>query len=792
MQTHAAIASEGMEELFEQLGVHLADLVAREMHFPDQIGALAQIKARPRQRFVHRNMGVAEARDAGKIAERFSDRLTDHDAGIFDRVVHVDVQIARRLHIQIDAGMARQTVQHMVKKTDAGGNFGFAAAVEIKLDLDTGFLGGTGKGCGTGHGDWPIAQGAGVYLSQPEKSFVKHIVARLVAGPSSRGFDRKPCGQRANLAVKSKSLFHDLLRTMSLPVFAGLSASLVSILLYGVLSAITVMYRQHLAAASGQPVQGVPWLFLIVLGAVCVIFAGATAWFVGWRFSRALDTFSQSLITRQEDDPIDINEMPFVELRRLRAGLTRTVGRLKRDNVRLRELAFIDPKTGMATPTHLQRHIEETLPTASFEAPAAYFLLDIDHFSRLVDEFGTTGSERLIASIAAQLRAALDKVSPQAKFALRGHLLSHLSTDTFALYLPTAISRDLVIDIGRAIRQSFSAPIAFEGQYIDISISAGVVMAPEDAEAAMSLRPHAELALEQARKDRGSGFRFFSPNLNRLVRGKYQLEAELRQAIQNREFFPVFQPKIEFSTGRVIGAEALARWRRPNGNTVSPATFIPIAEETGLIALIGEHILEAACAAAESWRREGHVVSVAVNVSPRQFQRKDLAKSIAACLQRTALPPSLLELEITESVAVAEPEKVAEILRPLRALGIKLAIDDFGTGHSNLSALTQLPFDVFKIDRQFVSALETDPRAPAIVEMILAMAETLGLKTVAEGVETVRQADFLRRRGCTIGQGFLYSPGLPQDAFLDFLRGWQPASVAPAATPPQLMRAARL
>ena len=217
----------------------------------------------------------------------------------------------------------------------------------------------------------------------------------------------------------------------------------------------------------------------------------------------------------------------------------------------------------------------------------------------------------------------------------------------------------------------------------------------------------------------------------------------------------------------------------PNGKIISPNTFIPLAEETGLVTQIGEQVLEAACESARIWMQEGFNATVAVNVSPRQFQATDLTETVLSILKRTGLPPNRLELEITESMAVSEPEKVARVMRPLRSLGTKLAIDDFGTGHSNLSILTQLPFDVFKIDRQFVSALESDEQAPAIIEMILAMAETLGLKTVAEGVETERQADFLRRRGCSMAQGFLYSSGLPHEAFMDFIRGWTSNSQSP-------------
>lgn len=311
------------------------------------------------------------------------------------------------------------------------------------------------------------------------------------------------------------------------------------------------------------------------------------------------------------------------------------------------------------------------------------------------------------------------------------------------------------------------------GQSVSLGISGGIVMAPEDADTVSKMFRHAELALKQVRKDTGSGFRYFSPRLNRVARGKYMLEAELREAVANHEFKTHFQPKVDFQTGKVVGAEALARWIRPNGKIISPNTFIPLAEETGLVTQIGEQIMEAACRSARVWMDEGFDATVAVNVSPRQFQSTDLTEVVLSILKRSGLPPHRLELEITESMAVSEPEKVARVMRPLRSLGTKLAIDDFGTGHSNLSILTQLPFDVFKIDRQFVSALEADEQAPAIIEMILAMAETLGLKTVAEGVETERQADFLRRRGCSMAQGFLYSAGLPHDSFLEFLRNWK-------------------
>lgn len=237
----------------------------------------------------------------------------------------------------------------------------------------------------------------------------------------------------------------------------------------------------------------------------------------------------------------------------------------------------------------------------------------------------------------------------------------------------------------------------------------------------------------------------------------------------------VFQPKVSLQTGAMVGAEALARWRRADGTVVSPGVFIPIAEELGLIPQLGEQVLRHACRAAVRWNSSrAEPVQVAVNVSALQFDDPDFIPSVYRALDDFGVDPRLLELEITESAAVADADRVARIMWPLRNRGVRLAIDDFGTGHSNFTSLTRLPFDVFKIDQQFVRALSTDSQAPAIVEMILAMAEALGQETVAEGVETREQTEFLTSRACTIGQGYYFSPPLPADEFDTFLRTYRP------------------
>ena len=559
---------------------------------------------------------------------------------------------------------------------------------------------------------------------------------------------------------------------MTIPAFASLAGIVMATGIFSVLLAIEIAYR---FLFTHEPVSSLPNppVVLAVEIVVALVAAGGTSYLAASKFRNSLDRFNDYLNDARGDGRTDLADMQFAELRRLRAGVTRTVGKLRRENALLRETAFIDPRTGLTNMIAVDRAIAATLAQATFEAPAALIMLDLDRFTRASEQLGSYASDALLAQAGQRLKDELGGISGPSGAALRDATIAALQADEFAIYMPHAVSREHVATIARAVRQAFAAPFELNGQAVTLGISGGIVMAPEDADSAQKLFRHAELALRLVRDEATSGFRFFTPRLTRVARGKYKLEDELREAVANREFKAVFQPKVDFRTGKIVGAEALARWRRHNGKIISPAAFIPLAEETGLISQIGEQILEAACQSARVWMREGLDVSVAVNVSPRQFEKGNLTDTVMDVLKRTGLHPNRLELEITESMAVESPAKVAEVMGPLRMMGMKLAIDDFGTGHSNLSMLTQLPFDVFKIDRQFVSALEGDKQAPAIVEMILAMAETLGLQTVAEGVETERQADFLRRRGCTMGQGFLYSPGLPHGAFLDFLRAFR-------------------
>jgi diguanylate cyclase (GGDEF)-like protein len=428
-------------------------------------------------------------------------------------------------------------------------------------------------------------------------------------------------------------------------------------------------------------------------------------------------------------------------------------------------MAYTDPVTRLPNRLRFISKLEGAVDRAG---QSVYLVIcDLDRFRQINVNFGPRVADMALATIAERLRATASQAQTGQFF------IGRLGADQFGIIFPDA-DQSTVSAYLIAAEKAVCEGMMLEDQHVRLTASFGAACAPKDAAAATDLLKQAETALKEAKRLPGMRRAFFDQGLLAQARAKAKLEEELREGLDRGEFVAVFQPKVKFESGELVGAEALARWRRPDGAIVSPGVFIPIAEELGLIAQLGKSVMRDACFAAAGWNRKGVNASIAVNVSPHQFDDPDFISSVYQVLDDSGLSPEKLELEITESAAVADPDRVARIMWPLRNRGVRLAIDDFGTGHSNFASITRLPFDVFKIDQQFVRALSTDPHAPAIVEMILAMAEALGQETVAEGVETKEQADFLLRRACTIGQGYYYSPPLPADEFDAFVRSWRP------------------
>ncbi|RYC29138.1 EAL domain-containing protein [Lichenibacterium minor] len=376
----------------------------------------------------------------------------------------------------------------------------------------------------------------------------------------------------------------------------------------------------------------------------------------------------------------------------------------------------------------------------------AVLAVDLDRFEQVNDTLGHRVGDALLRKVAERLATALGPADAAARF----------GGDAFAV-LQDGVSRDEdAAVLARRIVDLLGRAYMVEGHLINIGASVGVALAPTDGADAAALIRNADLALRRAKLDGRGGFRFFEPEMDERVQARRRLELDLRRAVAAQEFELVYQPQMNLETNRIVGCEALIRWRHPERGTVSPGDFIPLAEEVGLIVGIGEWVLRTACREAARWPGD---LTVAVNLSPAQFRGGGFVATVASALEESGLDPRRLELEITEGLLLHDSEANVATLHALRGLGLRIAMDDFGTGYSSLSYLRSFPFDRIKIDRSFVSG---DPSggtggAMAIVRAVAGLGAALGMATVAEGVETPEQMDSIRREGCTDVQGFLIS-----------------------------------
>ena len=376
----------------------------------------------------------------------------------------------------------------------------------------------------------------------------------------------------------------------------------------------------------------------------------------------------------------------------------------------------------------------------------AVLAVDLDRFEQVNDTLGHRVGDALLRKVAERLATALGPADAAARF----------GGDAFAV-LQDGVSRDEdAAALARRIVDLLGRAYMVEGHLINIGASVGVALAPTDGADAAALIRNADLALRRAKLDGRGGFRFFEPEMDERVQARRRLELDLRRAVAAQEFELVYQPQMNLETNRIVGCEALIRWRHPERGTVSPGDFIPLAEEVGLIVGIGEWVLRTACREAARWPGD---LTVAVNLSPAQFRGGGFVATVASALEESGLDPRRLELEITEGLLLHDSEANVATLHALRDLGLRIAMDDFGTGYSSLSYLRSFPFDRIKIDRSFVSG---DPSggsggAMAIVRAVAGLGAALGMATVAEGVETPEQMDSIRREGCTDVQGFLIS-----------------------------------
>lgn len=482
------------------------------------------------------------------------------------------------------------------------------------------------------------------------------------------------------------------------------------------------------------------------------------------------------------------------ELETLGRAINRMMQRLDASMKRIQQLAFVDTVTELPNRDQFRTESDELIKVSvAANTVGSVVALDVDRFTHVQSTLGQVAGQELLGLVSERLAAAVrasDRIVRLKTCGNRPALLARLNGSEFAILLPDLTDPTEAGRFAQLVAASLRQPFELGSHRIVLGASAGIAVFPHDGETGEEVIRSAELALSHARNAGGGRVVFFTRKLNQRALEKLVLENEIRAGIEHGQFVAFFQPKIDLGTGRICGCEALVRWNHPTHGLVSPGRFIEAAEETGLIGPLGDAVMRDVAFKAAGWLSRGLAVRVAVNVSAVQFQDDNFTRKVFQVLQESGLPPTLFELEITESIAMSDPERVGRLLEPIRAKGVRIAMDDFGTGHSNLASLTRLPFDVFKIDQSFVQALGKDRTAPTMIETIIAMAGGLNYETVAEGVETPEQAAFLKARGATIGQGYLFGEPMPAEQFEAYVRKWAatgmsiPAVAAPAPPPP--------
>jgi diguanylate cyclase (GGDEF)-like protein/PAS domain S-box-containing protein len=421
----------------------------------------------------------------------------------------------------------------------------------------------------------------------------------------------------------------------------------------------------------------------------------------------------------------------------------------RKAEARIAYMAHHDGLTNLPNRELYQERLKEVLENGqASNQRLAVLCLDLDLFKRVNDSLGHPIGDRLLKMVAERLRAQV-----------RGNnLAARLGGDEFAIILSSNVSPNEVFDFAARLIKVLSAAYEIDGNEVVIGASVGIALSPGDGTTSDELMRNADLALYRAKEDGGGVHRFFEREMDRQVQRRRDMELDLRRALTNGEFELHYQPLVKIATDRISGFESLLRWRHPDKGMISPADFIPVAEDIGLIVAIGEWVLREACTEAVKWPPE---VKVAVNLSAVQFRSRNLVQVVISALAQSGLSPGRLELEITESVFLAETEANLAILHQLRELGISISMDDFGTGYSSLSYLRSFPFDKIKIDRSFVKDLARRSDCVAIVRAISGLGRSLNITTTAEGVETIDQLDWLRAEGCDEVQGFLFSAAKP-------------------------------
>ncbi|KRR29582.1 diguanylate cyclase [Bradyrhizobium retamae] len=430
----------------------------------------------------------------------------------------------------------------------------------------------------------------------------------------------------------------------------------------------------------------------------------------------------------------------------------------KRAEARLTFMAQHDGLTGLPNRNLLRQQMDDILLRTRRNAEkVAVLVLGLDHFKAVNDTLGHGIGDKLLRGVAKRLQSMLREEDA----------LARLNSDEFAVIQSGVTRPEDAISMARRLLDAIADPYLLDGHSVVIGASIGVAMSPSDGDESEKLLKNADLALSRAKNDSRGTFSFFEAGMDARAQARRKIETDLREAVHTGALRPYYQPLVDLASGRITGFEALVRWPHPERGMISPAEFIPVAEETGLINAVGGLMLRRACTDAAQWPDD---VRVAVNLSPLQFRVGNLLSLVVETLEQSGLPAKRLELEITETLLLEKSSEVLATLHALRALGVRISMDDFGTGYSSLSYLRSFPFDKIKIDQSFVRDLVANPDAQAIVRSIISLGKGLGVTITAEGVESEAEVNCLRNEGCHEGQGFLFSRARPNAEIVSLLK----------------------
>ena len=441
--------------------------------------------------------------------------------------------------------------------------------------------------------------------------------------------------------------------------------------------------------------------------------------------------------------------------------IARDIRERKAYEAKLQYLAHHDALTGLPNRALLgDRALQAIAHAKRGDRPTALLVMDLDRFKLVNEGYSHAAGDALLRLVAERLRGAVRE----------GDTIARLGADEFGVLATDLARPDDVLTVVRKIQDSMRSPFLLDWREIHITVSIGASIFPRDGEEFDSLLSNADAAMQRVKAEGRNGFQFYAQAMTRQATDRLELENELRLALERGDLELHYQPQVVFANGRIIGAEALMRWQHQGRGWISPLQFVPIAEESDLIYPLGEFALVQSCRQVKNWDDAGYrPLRIAVNVSARQFRDPGFVETVERALRSAELDPGRLDLELTEGILVEKREEAVAILKRLKALGVQIAVDDFGTGYSSLSYLSRLPIDCLKIDRSFVNRVNEHGHDAAIAQAVISLAHSLGLRVVAEGVETAEQMGFLSAHGCDEGQGYLYSPAVRADAMANLL-----------------------